>query len=258
MIIVPYNSGSHSAKVLAEALDCKRVKVTGSRVKPKLGETIINMGNKDANHPAFKSRGVVLNHPNILISKGMLYNENNKNYFNDHGLFLPESTTSKPQAVQWEGKVFGRKLLNSHSGKGIIVYENGSDILSDSTTCPLYTRYFKNSKEFRIHFFNNMNGETKLLFQQKKKKKGSESANELIRNFSNGWIYAVNDIEVPDAVRNIGMAARYLPQDFGAMDVVYSVKRDSAVLLEVNSCPGMFSPTVIQFYVDNIEGDNHE
>src|SRR3546814_19857313 len=42
--ILPYKQGSKSAKALANVLDCKVLKLKGSKYKPKPDDTIINWG----------------------------------------------------------------------------------------------------------------------------------------------------------------------------------------------------------------------
>ena len=249
--IVPYAANSKAAKALALELDCKRLRVSGSLFNPIGGELIINMGNKNSYHPAFTADNVVvLNRPEKIINKKELYNENNQDTFKSAGIFLPESTTKYTVAREWKGKVYGRKLLNSHSGRGILIWDDGSDIDED---CPLYTKCVPSDREYRVHFFR-IDGHIELFVQQKKRKKDFVNHNEEIRNFTGGWIYAIKDLDVPECVNQQGIAiGKFLKQEFGAIDILYCEKEDKATVLEVNSCPGLFSPTLKAWYVKNIK-----
>jgi glutathione synthase/RimK-type ligase-like ATP-grasp enzyme len=238
--IVPYNIGSMSAKLLAEGLHkatglpVLRVRKDSVRYQPRYTDYIINWGcseqwpfitfnKKDGNKLAVNKLQFFQ-----AIQK---YNETAK----DKTVNIPEWTTSKETAAAWakDGHtVVGRKLLNSNSGKGIVLYE-GNDTVQ---YCPLYTKYKKKQHEFRVHVFK---GEV-IDVVQKKKRKGLGDVHSKIRSHGNGWVFCRENIVEPNglrdqAVRAVGACA--LP--FGAVDVIWNAHENKCYVLEVNSAPGI-------------------
>ena len=70
-------------------------------------------------------------------------------------------------------------------------------------------------------------------------------ANFKVRNHANGFIYARNEIEVPEDV--LVQARRTIAAcglDFGAIDIIYNQKNREAYVLEVNTAPGLAGETV--------------
>lgn len=75
---------------------------------------------------------------------------------------------------------------------------------------------------------------------QKKKRLGNVQVDARIRS-NNNWVFArILDNPVPDEVLSVAVdAVDILNLDFGAVDVVYSVKKNKACVLEVNTAPGI-------------------
>lgn len=262
--VLPYCVGSKSAKTLANTLRERgkkviRAKVKNSRFKARKGDTVINMGSRNEHHPALE----MLYYPNenLILNRSPICKEDL--YFDwsyksniDIKLELVTATDDKEEALEWveKGKVLGRQTLNGHSGKGIYVYDTKEELEECNLPMKAYTKYQKSSCEYRVHFFNDIEG-TRFLVQQKRKRSGAEK-NNVVRNYGTGWIYSVNNVDEHGIKlaesEDLELFARELPQDFGAMDILYSKREDKYVILEVNSCPGLESPTVIGFYVDNI------
>lgn len=117
---------------------------------------------------------------------------------------------------------------------------------------PLYVKYVPKLLEYRLHVFC---GEV-ILIQQKRKKRdtGVEGDLALIRNHANGWVFAVEDVNFPtpeikeDARQTAIRAVQCLGLDFGAVDLVLAKKTNSPIVLEVNTAPGIESPTLLEAY----------
>lgn len=242
IVLYPYKMGSKSGKTLAGALGAKRV-YPDRKYKPKRTHLIVNWGSSTC--PNW--RGIMLNTPhnvgnacnkaktlNILFRQGMEE--------------IPEFTDSTEVAQQWIDngfQVFGRQTLTGHSGNGIIIFD--SETITTDKECPLYTKAVKKDKEYRVHVFNG----TVIDYQQKKKRLGHEGGITGIRNFANGWIYARNEVELPEDVKAASIkAVNLLGLDFGAVDVC-SVKGGGVCIFEVNTACGL-EGTTIDKYVEAI------
>ena len=90
---------------------------------------------------------------------------------------------------------------------------------------------------------------------QKKKRKVGVGVNTLVRNHSNGYIYARDGVRASNkmCVQSI-LAIRALGLDFGAVDLI--VKRsdpEEMYVLEVNTAPGL-AGTTLEKYITAIGG----
>jgi glutathione synthase/RimK-type ligase-like ATP-grasp enzyme len=161
----------------------------------------------------------------------------------------PEWTCDTEVAQTWidqDFKVYGRKILQGHSGQGIIIFEN--ETITSDKVCPMYTKATKAGTEFRIHVGDG--GGTIIDMVQKKKRSGFEGGTPGIRNHSNGWVFARQDISVPELVIEAAKAAvKALNLDFGAVDIGYNHRENKAYVYEVNTAPGI-EGTTLQKYVD--------
>lgn len=165
------------------------------------------------------------------------------------GVSVPEFTTSLEVAKGWvkDGEhVFARTILNGHSGRGIVSSE-----LGDLPKAPLYVKYIKKQDEFRIHVFN---GEV-IDVQQKKRNTDipDDKINWQIRNHANGFIFAREGVQAPDAViDNAIRALDVIGLDFGAIDIIWNDKQKQAFVLEINTAPGL-EGTTLEKYAEAIE-----
>lgn len=157
--------------------------------------------------------------------------------------------TSKEDAIRAmidrRVKMVCRTSLTGSSGAGIVIARDASEVVD----AKLYTVYVPKHLEYRLHVFD---GEV-VAVQQKRRRNGYEQGSRdeaLIRNAGNGWVYAVDNVDpVPSlaitrAVRCVGAAGL----DFGAVDII--IGRDDGVprVLEINTAPGIESPTVLAAY----------
>lgn len=136
-----------------------------------------------------------------------------------------------------------RATVTGHSGEGITIIHKGDDV----PVAPLYTRYVKKDREFRVH------ATTKgvILTQRKIRDPGREPTNWQIRSHQNGFIFAVKNVEPNEARDKLAMAAlEVMGLDFGAVDIIE--KAGQFYVLEVNTAPGLEGNT-LKVYADALK-----
>lgn len=247
--LYPYNIGSKSARALARTLHTVCVREWGVYA-PKKNHLVINWGNPrrakwDKDHWI-----QILNDPAALpAAQNKLLSFH---LFKEAGLSAPEWTTNRKEAEKWiadGGIVLCRTLLNSHSGRGIVIAENVGQLVR----APLYVLYKKKKKEFRVHVFMG-----KVIDVQQKRlasgAKESEDYDAYIRSHDNGWIFARENIVEPKELRSLAVnAVAAIDLDFGAVDIIYNEKENKCYCLEVNSAPGLEGQTLVS-YTNAIKG----
>jgi glutathione synthase/RimK-type ligase-like ATP-grasp enzyme len=256
MFLYQYKRGSRSALALSRALGIKRIKLEGSKFRPRKSKTILNWGSSSMPDEYLSCR--VINHPaHVALAANKLEAFKCMKHV---GVSVPEFTTDaeevaldnydqKPEKVSW----VVREKLSGHSGEGIVLLEGG---IEDVPEGKLYVRYIPKKDEYRVHVCG---GEV-IDLQRKARSKDvpDDEVNWKIRNHSNGFIFARNEgKDVPVCVREESVkAVEALGLDFGAVDVVYNEKQDKAYVLEVNTAPGL-EGTTLESYAEalkNYEG----
>lgn len=228
--IHPYKQGSRSAKVLADALGGKVLKLEGSKFKPKPSDVIINWGSSKAERPWDHS---VLNNPytvHVASDKLQAFVR-----LKNEGVSIPSFATSR-DSVNWEGLTVCRHKLTGHSGEGIELAD-----ASNLPAAPLYVQYIPKKHEFRVHVV----GESIIAVQRKARRPDVENPDWKVRNHANGFIFAREGFTAPSAVlEESRRAIAALGLDFGAVDVIWNEKQRKAFVLEVNTAPGLEGRTV--------------
>lgn len=236
--LAPYKMGSQSAKVLARSLGILRVR---DSYVPKRRDFIINWG-KSSLQTRYPLQ--VLNHPEyvrIATNKLLTYQT-----LEDAGfIHVPPWCTTRYEADQLmyntQRNIYCRTLLTGHSGSGIVIATRQDELVE----APLYTASVKSKYEYRIHVFK---GE--VLDVQQKKKRLDWEGNSIygIRNASNGWVYAREEVECNSMVTNAAVdAVNILGLDFGAVDIAYNQHEDKCYVFEINSAPGLEGTTLIKY-----------
>jgi glutathione synthase/RimK-type ligase-like ATP-grasp enzyme len=239
--ILPYNIGSESAKALAQALGVKRIKPHGN-YRPQSFVTVLNWG--------FSGE---FSHPKMLNKPSAVARASNKlttlRVLKDAGIPVPDFTTDKAAARAWQQdgfRVLCRTLLNSHSGKGIVIAQPEDSLVS----APLYTKYTNKDYEYRIHVFN---GHV-IDICEKRKRNGEETTNNLIRTLSNGWVFCREGVNLSEAAKSRSIkAVQALGLDFGAVDLI--ARGSHHWVLEVNSAPGL-QGTTLEKYTEALRSYN--
>lgn len=262
-IIYPYKFGSGGARNLSAGLRekghrAKRVRPDGN-YSPYRNHVIVNWG--CSRRPAWQ-HGIGIQWLNTWMSVAHASNKLDAfRLMQAAGVQVPDFTTNAEEANAWGSMFFGRKVLQGHSGEGIIVFdpqypagEGGHYPAPDSGSdrCPLYVKYVKKEREYRIHVFNGR----VIDIQQKRRRREvpDEQVNWQVRNYRNGFTYCRDAVDAPDnsvldqAVRAIAA----LGLDFGAVDIIWNAHEARAYVLEVNTAPGL-EGTTVQRYVEAIE-----
>lgn len=239
MFIYPYKKGSKSAKALGQMLKCRVL-----------------------TRPKFSRKGPLLNWGSCSIPLGTypLLNEfasieiaSNKlssfERFKQDGVACPDFTTDRNVAIGWivnDGStVICRKLLRSHSGKGIVIAKTIDELVK----CPLYVKYFPKSYEFRVHVFD---GKVIDYVQKRKRNDVGPDYNKYVRCHANGWVFCRDNILVKDSVKTLAVdAVNALGLDFGAVDICMT-RSGKCKVLEVNTAPALEN-TTLKSYVKAIK-----
>lgn len=140
----------------------------------------------------------------------------------------------------------GRHKLRASGGRGIEVLRTQEEI--DACKAPLLVRYIKKSVELRIHVV--MGEAIFLQFKRRDSTAQQEADDRLIRNHDNGWVFCPRGLhEAPVGSVDAAIAAvRALGLDFGAVDIVIDRDNGKPYVLEVNTAPGLQSPTLLGAY----------
>ena len=160
--------------------------------------------------------------------------------------FTPDAETARSW-LREEKTVFGRKLLNASCGRGIVVMESENDF----QPCPVYTKYKKKKREFRIHIFK----ETVVAIVEKKRKRGFEGQRDTkIRNLENGYVFVQQTVALPDGLSELALrAARVTESDFKGVDIGYNERNNELFVIEVNSAPGIQGNNITKYLSEIIK-----
>jgi glutathione synthase/RimK-type ligase-like ATP-grasp enzyme len=245
MVLQPYHAGSSSAKTLARRLGIKRLKLVSTSFRPRGYDLVVNWGSakKLFDHHYY------LNDPSFVsqVADKLLA----MRLFQTYGITQPEFTEDPDEAQGWLGDgetVVARAILRGHSGQGITIVRPGDVLPPD---CPLYTKYVKKSKEYRVHVFR----DDIICVQEKRKRNGAPEVQDMyqVRNYRNGWVYCINEVDPPEQVLEEAVAAVDAAcLDFGAVDVGWNNHYGRADVYEINTAPGLHSPTLVEAYANSL------
>jgi glutathione synthase/RimK-type ligase-like ATP-grasp enzyme len=240
MIIVPYNWHSKSVWKLAEELNFWLV----SR-KEIVTEKGINWG---CSKLWTENPGLVLNKDYAV--EHAVYKKKLYSILEQNGIPAVENTDDKEVAKRWldEGNIVFARKDGLSRGKGIKILHQGYEV----PEADFYTKYIKKRKEFRIHC-------TKFdVFDiTQKKRKRDEEQNEFVRNRKNGWIFARQDLKIPNNIEDLAIKTiKVLELDFGAVDIIYDLEEKKLKVLEVNTAPGLEGTTLLK-YVEMFKNHPH-
>lgn len=174
-------------------------------------------------------------------------------YFAAQGIPALEFTESAADACGWiaEGHVvIGRRLIQASCGKGIEVVDPDKE-MGDWVDCPVYTKYKKKKREFRVHVYK----DKVVRVVEKKLRKDWDGPREAkIRNLANGYVFCGCD-SYPEGLPALALAASgVVSSDFAGVDVGYNEKLNELFVIEVNSAPGI-EGTNLTAYVQAIIGE---
>ena len=239
--VLPYKPGSQSAKALVDSL--RPLAVIKKQRTPMLGrkKVLLNWGHSS---PAFNLAGTtVLNKPEAINKASCKLTA--LKIMRAAGVLVPDFTSDINEAKEWtedERIVFCRTMLRANSGKGIVIAKLSSEVVQ----APLYTKYIRKEKEYRLHVFCG-----KVIDAvEKKRRQGfqeSNNYNKYVRSYEQGWVFARDGILVSQVMKDVAIrAVQVLGLDFGAVDIVIN-REGYPVVLEVNTAPGLQGTTLANY-----------
>lgn len=223
LVLVPVNMGSRSARALAAKLS-EKLHYTVYRVAP----------NRVRGRIAF-----ALREGTDKLTQFQRFHENQ--------VICPEFTTDRNVAATWlaDSAVVCRTLLRASEGRGIVIAESVEELVA----APLYTRYVKKKKEFRVHV---LNGQVIDVQEKRKRKDFADERDTRVRNVANGYVFCRDGVVEHPELRPLALAAvGSVGYNLGAVDIIFNERSNSLYVLEVNATPGM-EGTTLERYADAI------
>lgn len=238
------NPNSEGGRALAQSANLRRIRHENSTFRGGPRKVVVNWGSSSIPEQVSQNGTRIINRPEAVSNSA-----NKLNFFRtvSDDLTVP-STTEHAVALSWleEGStVIARTVLNGHSGNGIQIM-----VPNDPSTfiqAPLYTKYVKKRDEYRIHVCNGrvISVQRKALSEELL---NGREPNWLIRNHSNGFVFAREGVEAPQDVLDKSIeAVRQLGLDFGAVDIIYNTRHARGYVLEVNTAPGLVGTTLTDY-----------
>lgn len=225
LFVYPYSSGSESAKLLATALDAKRIRLTDSEYEYRYDDIIVNWGNTKCPYPSLNPAEALQRTVNKLSCFRMLREKGFE--------AIPEYWTDPTDIPLSAFPVFCRQRLEGCDGAGIIVADTRSDLVPAN----LYTKRIF-GVEYRVTLFQGRVTD----IQTKAPRNDVQILSNAVKTYANGWGFQRR--EVPDKVKEIisDLARDALVVaglDFAGMDIIYDDAEEQAYLLEINSAMGL-------------------
>lgn len=234
----PNSNKSQGLKLLKEELrlrghDVKEIKVRNSLYRPHPSDIIICWGVPKSHYPG-ELNGNAANAANKLKAFQMMVH---------NGL---RWSTSVEEAKTWR-LTYCRTLLSASQGKGIVVAQSPAEVVP----APLYTKGIVEVEgEYRVHVFDGqvIDFAKKMRMNSDRLTEEGITANPLIRNFENGYIFGRDGVTLNSEVARVAIeSVEDLGMQFGAVDLVLSSRSGKAFTLEVNSAPGLMGSTVDKY-----------
>ena len=240
--IIPYKISSSSAKFLANFLNIKRI-FPNKSYKYLKKDILINWG-----YSSFPPILTNIKEYNIINPFESVANCVNKinclTILRENNISCIDFTTNKEEAIELlknGNTIYCRTLINSTKGNGIVI----ANTLEELVDSKLYTIYFKNTNEYRVHVFDG-----KVIDIQEKKRMSEEKLNSFgiskenrtkrIRNHDSGWCFCRENIVFPEIVEDTAIkAVKALGLTFGACDISFNSKKNNCAVLEINTAPGL-------------------
>lgn len=157
-------------------------------------------------------------------------------WFSSQAIPALDYTCSHETAKAWtaDGQVvFARLLTRSSEGKGIVVCETPESV----PVAPVYTKYKKKKKEFRVHIFQQ---KVVAVLEKRKRKDFTDERDTRIRNTANGYVFCRDNVVEPEGLRELALkASNVTASDFRGVDIGFNEKLNELFVIEVNSAPGI-------------------
>lgn len=237
----PYQMYSESLKKLIPLLNRPTLKVRADgRYRPRPNHIIINWGNTTI--PRWGSQHIRLNPPQVVriaVDKRLTFQ-----VLRAAGVSHPEWTEDHNEALNWINAgdvVLCRRMVRGAGGAGISIARTVGELVPS----PLYVKYKKKRKEFRIHVINE---EVIDITEKRKRRNFNRPIDPMVRSWGNGWVFCHEDIVCPPQVVTEALGAvQALGLDFGAVDAIWNEREQRAYVLEVNTAPGIEGTTAAKY-----------
>ena len=218
---------SKSARELSVYTGIKRLKRSNSKFRPRQRDIILNWGNVDPlpNATYFNPLDAVSIASNKLATFKCL---------SEAGISVPQFGTDLSWADP-DVKVVARTTLTGHSGEGAVV-----GLPSELPSAPLYVEYIQKDAEYRAIVV----GSNVVDIKQKKRKSDfpEDQRKPYIWSHDNGYIFARNDITVPENLQDIAIqTCQALGLRTAALDIIQ--KGETLYILEANTAYGLEGTT---------------
>lgn len=240
IFVYPYHRASMSAKALAKALDCLMIRRENSQFKGNAQRAVINWGCRSLPEEVMRCR--VLNDPSAVAVAANKLRFFKRMKRRGHSSIIPEFTDDKEVAKQWVANgctVFCRTQLSGHSGRDIVIAENGD--VGQVVDAPLYTKYVQKKDEYRVYVV----GGVAIDVARKARRLDHDDPNWRIRSWWNGFVFARKNCNPHRHVYDVALAAvEACGLDFAAVDVIWNAAQRKAYVLEVNTAPGIEGRTI--------------
>lgn len=213
-------------RLVSKKLGSKSLRLLAEGLSTKLG------------YKVWRSKHPKLNQENLLYGdcKDKL---TQYEWFKQEGIPAPEFTVCHQTAKEWanSGTVLCRTLTRASEGKGIVVAETAEEVV----LAPVYTKYKKKKKEYRVHVFK----DSVVSVLEKRKRKGFDNVNTKIRNTANGYVFCREDVVEPEGIRELAIkASKVTNSNFKGVDIGYNELKNELFVIEVNSAPGLQGSTI--------------
>jgi glutathione synthase/RimK-type ligase-like ATP-grasp enzyme len=245
--ILPYAMNSLSSRAISKHFNTKRV-YPNRNYRPKDGDVVLNWGfrgvapvleNSSSNFTLL-NKPIAVDRASDKIATLRLLKQNNVAHVK---FFLNKDDAIK--ACEEGNIIYCRTITRGREGKGIVLARKPEEIVD----ARLYTEYFKNDKEYRIHVFNG-----KVIDEVQKKSMSSERMaqkgitktedSDYIRNLKKAWSFCRQGVVAEDIVKETAIkATEALGLDFAAVDISYNSETDQCAVLELNTAPGQKRPS---------------
>ena len=235
---------SESARQIARVLGARTTRVTNSKFNPARATAVVNWGST-----------LCPTSPNVINGGQAVAEAVDKGLLRDKLLAagdirIPETLTQEQAIARLRDgrKVVVRSLMRASEGRGMRVIDNPEELPThiDGARVRDFTKYIPKRHEYRVHCAD---GVGVFFVQQKRKRREHDGHNYQIRNRSNGWVFAHNEIHPPpcDVLRQAWRGFSETDLDFGAVDIIWNERSGKAWLLEINTAPGLEGETLLRY-----------
>lgn len=238
---------SKSAKELAAALSIPRLKLRNSKFRPRSTDIIVNWG-------AVSPLPNVTYTNDISAVRTAACKLRTLKQLQESNVSIPNFYTSL-EDVEPTTTLVARQTLTGHSGEGIHVAKKDEQV-----SAPLYTELIPKVREYRAIVCA---GEVVDFKQKLKKRDWEQERDQYIWNCDNGYVYARNDIHIPEQSYQLATdATNALGLTYGAVDIIED-DNGNLYVLEINTAFGLEGSTIEKFsaklkqYIDNLLGEHN-